>query len=84
MTSPGWLGEHSLFICQFLEFDIDLEDVASLFEVQLTERSGFLRSIKATEELLTEYELATTTNFVSIKEKKDLETLVINLVNEAS
>ena len=50
--------------------DIDLETVASLFEVQLSERSGLLRSIMATEELLREYELATTTNFVCIKEKK--------------
>ena len=51
--------------------NIDISAAISLFEITLSERSGFVRDVKAAENLR-EYKLATTTNFCCDKAKKDL------------
>ena len=54
--------------------DIDISAAISLFEIKLSERSGFVRDVKAAENLLREYELANTTNFCCNKAKKGFGT----------
>ena len=54
--------------------NIDISAAISLFEIKLSERSGFVRDVKAAENLLREYELATTTNFCCNKVKKGFGT----------
>ena len=49
---------------------IDLQSITSLFDVQLSDRSGLVREVQTAEELLRRYELLTTTNFASIKQNK--------------
>lgn len=55
--------------------NIDISAAISLFEIKLSERSGFVRDVKAAENLLREYELvATTTNFCCNKAKNGFGT----------
>ena len=52
---------------------IDLESITSLlslFDVQLSNRSGLVREVQAAEELLHQYELLTTINFACIKQNQ--------------
>lgn len=64
--------------------DIDLETVASLFEVQLSERSGFCVVSRPRKNSLENMNWQQQQTLFALKKKKDLETLVSNLVNEAS
>jgi glycerol-3-phosphate dehydrogenase len=48
----------------------DLTSVTSLFEVQLSERSGLVSGTSHAEEILREYETATTTKFACYKVSK--------------
>jgi hypothetical protein len=68
---------------------IDLESITSLFDVQLSDRSGLVREVQAAEELLHQYELLTTTNFACIKQNqgfgstgKVFQKLYVNLQEE--
>ena len=56
--------------------NIDISAAISLFEIKLSERSGFVRDVKAAKNLLREYELANTTNFCCNKAKKGFGTQV--------
>ena len=49
---------------------IDFKSITSLFDVQLSDRSGLVREVQAAEELLHQYELLTTTNFACIKQNQ--------------
>ena len=55
--------------------NIDISAAILLFEIKLSERSGFVRDVKAAENFLREYELATTTNFCCNKAKKRFGTI---------
>ena len=49
---------------------IDLQSITSLFDIQLSDRSGLVRAVQTAEELLCQYELLTTTNFACIKQSQ--------------
>jgi hypothetical protein len=50
---------------------IDISAATALFKIKLSERSGLVRDVEEAENLLREYELATTTNFCCNKVKKE-------------
>ena len=49
---------------------IDISAATSLFKIKLSERSGLVQNVEEAENLLREYELASTTNFCCNKAKK--------------
>ncbi len=60
---------------------IDISAATSLFKIKLSERSGLVQNVEEAENLLREYELASTTNFCCNKaKKKDLAALVCIVV----